>query len=664
VHKAILSYALWQTRFGGDSGIVGRPLRTDRVTYTIVGVMPAGFAFPGTTAFWTPMESWYALATDRQKRRDSRFYATIARLKPGLSVAAAEADLNRVAEGLEREYPKDNEGVRIALTGLREFETSDMRPYLRLLSGAVAVVVLICSVNVAGLLLVRAAGRRRQLALHIALGASRARMVRLLLIESLVLGAAGGAVGVALAVVAVRAVVALIPVTLPFWMTVAVDGPVLRFSVLVTVATSLLFGVAPAMQAARTDPNTVLKEGGRGAVARSRSRTTLVVAEIALSLLLLVCAALLMRTLLALQRIDPGFHSSGLVSARVIKYQAGGVRQSAAALSAMHERILATLRRLPGVESAAVTNGLPYVGTQTERGNVAVTVTGRVDTRILAPLAGADVTTDYFKVMGIPLLRGRMFDASDTNTSAFVAVINERGAKLLWPDRDAVGQEVLWGALSPTNPYCRIVGVVGNVRQQAAERDNGIELYYPVTQWPIANSYYVLRTSIDPDAVSAGVRHAIESTEPTASVTEIKTMDRRIEDSLWQRRLWGIMFTTFAVLALALAAVGLYGVVSHGVAQRTREFGIRMALGAEPGGVRGMVLREAMRLVAIGLALGVAGALAMGRVIASLLHGVPPHDPLTFALVALVLCAAAIAAVWIPSRRASCVDPIVALKAE
>jgi putative ABC transport system permease protein len=664
VHKAILSYDLWQARFHSDPAVVGRPLRTDRVTYTIVGVMPPRFAFPTQTAFWTPMESWYALATDRPKRRDARFYATIARLKPGVTLAQAQSDLNRVAEALEREYPQDNEGVRIKLTPLRDFETGDVRPYLHLVGAGVCLVVLICCANVAGLLLVRTAGQRRQLAIQSALGASRARLIRMLLAESILLGSVGGVAGVALAYAAVRAVVALIPVTLPFWMTIRIDRSVLAFSILLTLAVALVFGAGPAVQASRTELNDAVREGSRGSGRRSRLRHVLVAGEMALSLCLLISAGLLVQTFLRLQHVDPGFRRTGLMTARVVKYQAGGVRQSAAALSAVHERILAVLRRIPGVEAAAATNGLPYVGTQTERGHTTVTVKGRRETRILVPLAGADVTADYFHVMQIPLRRGRLFDASDTNTSPFVAIVNERGAKLLWPDRDAVGQEVLWGSASAVNPYCRIVGVVGNVRQQAAESDNRIELYYPVTQWPIGNSYYVVSTTVDPDAIAASVRRAIESTEPTASVAEMKTMERRIEESLWQRRLWGVMFTAFAVLALALAAVGLYGVISHGVAQRTREFGIRMALGAEPSGVSRIVLREAMTVVAIGMVLGVAVALAAGRAIAHLLHGVPAHDPVTFLTVAIVLSVTAAAAAWVPARRAARVDPIVAIRAE
>jgi putative ABC transport system permease protein len=412
--------------------------------------------------------------------------------------------------------------------------------------------------------------------------------------------------------------------------------------------------------------NTVLKEGGRGGSRQVRLRTVLIVGEVAFSALLLVCAALLAQALLRLQQVERGFNASGLVTVRTVRAQpqTATLRQTAALLTAAHERMIAALEAIPGVATAAVTNGLPFTGTQTERGQGSFAIRGRIDLKTMVPYAGSDVSGGYFRTMEIPLLRGRLFDTSDTPASPMVAIVNERAARLLWPGVDPIGQEILWGPESPANPYCRIVGIVGNVRHQAGETENGIEIYYPSTQWPIANRYYVVRTIGDPDALTDAIRRTIEATERNATVAEVKSMARRIDDSLWQHRLWGVMFGAFAILALTLAAVGLYGVLSHSVGQRTQEIGIRLALGAAPSGVGGMVVREAMALCAIGLVLGLLAAWAVGQVVSGLLFRVPAHDPVTFAAVAGILCAAAAAAAWVPAWRASRVDPIVALRKE
>jgi predicted permease len=316
------------------------------------------------------------------------------------------------------------------------------------------------------------------------------------------------------------------------------------------------------------------------------------------------------------------------------------------------------------VTTAAITNTLPFTGTQVDRRQDTLIARDRPDAKVLAPLAGADVSPDYFRAMGIRLVRGRFFDRSDTTDSQLVVLINERGARMLWPDRDPIGQEVIWGAPSATNTYCRVVGVVADVRHQSAERENGIELYYPLSQWPVSGGYYVVRVSGDPDAMAATIRRTIESAERTLAVADVKTMERRVDESLWQRRLWGVLFTGFAVLALALAAVGLYGVMSHTVAQRTREIGIRMALGDLPLRTGRTVVREGMRLVAVGLVVGGVAALGAGQLIAGLLFGVPPHDAATFATVIAVLVATALAAIVIPAYRAARVDPIVALRTD
>jgi putative ABC transport system permease protein len=667
VHKTLISHALWQSRFGADPDIVGKPLRTDRVTYTIVGVMPAGFAFPQRSGFWSPMESWYATLPDDRaiKKREQHTYATIARVKRGVTLAQAEADLNLIAEALERQFPTDNEGVRIKLTPLREFETGELRPYLALLAAGVGFVLLVCCANIAGLLLLRAEGQRRRLAIQAALGAGRSRVVREQLGESMVLALAGGSVGIAMSYAALGGVLALIPVRLPFWMTIEIDRWVLAFSVALTVATGVVFGLAPAIQASRLDVHRVLKDGGRGSP-RSRLRAALVVAEVGFSLLLLVCAALLTRTLIHLQRVERGFNASGVITVRTVRAQppATTLRQTAALLNERHARTIATLEAIPGVAAAAVTNGLPFTGTVTERGKGSFSIRGRVDVKAMVPYAGSDVSGGYFRTMEIPLLRGRLFDDSDTPSSPMVAIVNERAAKVLWNGGDPIGQDILWGPESPANPYCRVVGIVGNIRQQAGESADGIEIYYPSTQWPIANGYYVIRTRGDPDALADTIRRTIEVAEPQASVAELKTMDRRIADSLWQRRLWGVLFVAFGTMALVLAAVGLYGVVSYSVAQRAQEIGIRMALGAAPLGVAAMVLREALTLGAIGVTLGLAGALAMSRAMSSLLNGVAPHDPLTLAAVAGVLCATAAAAAWIPAHRAARIDPVAALRGD
>jgi predicted permease len=372
-----------------------------------------------------------------------------------------------------------------------------------------------------------------------------------------------------------------------------------------------------------------------------------------------------MQTLVRLQRIDAGFERGGLVTVRVVRFGGGGaVRPAAAVMSAMHERVLDAIDALPGVTAAAISNTLPFTGVQVDRRQDTLLVRDRADTKVLAPLAGADVSRDYFRAMGIRLVRGRLFDRSDTTASQLVVIINERGARMLWPDRDPIGQEVIWGAPSATNTYCRVVGVVADVRHQSAERDNGIELYYPVTQWLVSGGYYVVRVSGDPDAMAATIRRTIETSEPTLAVAEVKTMAQRVDDSLWQQRLWGVLFSGFALLALALAAVGLYGVMSHTVAQRTREIGIRMALGDRPLRMGRMVVREGMNLVAIGLVVGGVAAFGAGRLIGGLLFGVAPHDAITFATVVVVLIGAALAAIVIPAYRAARVDPIVAMRSE
>jgi predicted permease len=328
--------------------------------------------------------------------------------------------------------------------------------------------------------------------------------------------------------------------------------------------------------------------------------------------------------------------------------------------------VLDALRALPGVRSAAETNYLPYAGTTLERIQADIFIKGRAeqDTKTLAPITGADVSLDYFATMRIPLLRGRLFETTDTTESEPVVVLSERAAELFWSGQDPIGKYISWGQVTAANPWTRVIGTVGNVKHHAAEGEIGVEFYYPVTQWPAATSYYVVRTERDPESFIETIRRTVLAAEPNAAISSIKTVEGTMTESLWQRRLWGVLFGAFAGLALVLAAVGIYGVISYSVAQRTREIGVRMALGASPATVRGLVVRESMTLCAVGMAMGVAGALALGRVVQSLLFGVAPHDPATYAIVLAVIAATVAAACWLPAVRASTVDPTVALRAE
>jgi predicted permease len=458
---------------------------------------------------------------------------------------------------------------------------------------------------------------------------------------------------------------ALIPVPLPAWIRVELDGPVLAVTAALGVGTALLFGLAPITAGWRIDLVRALRDGARGST-RSPIRASLVIGEIGLSVVLLVSAGLLMRTFLELQRRHPGFQPEGVVAARAVLWAPGSRQASAAALAGIHDRVLAALRALPGVRSAAVTNYLPYAGTTLERSQSDIFIKGRAaqDTKTLAPISGADVSPDYFATMRIPLLRGRLFEATDTTESEPVVVISERAARLFFRDRDPIGQYVSWGEVSTAQPWTRVVGVVGNVKHHAAEGDIGVEFYYPVTQWPVATSYYVVRTDGDPDAYIDAIRRTVVGAEPGAAIASIKTVERTMTESLWQRRLWGVLFTGFAGLALLLAAVGVYGVISYSVAQRTREMGVRLALGATPAAVRALVVRESMTLCVIGVAIGIVVALAMGRVAQTLLFGVTPYDTPTYGIVLAVLFATVGVASWLPARRASRVSPTVALRAE
>jgi putative ABC transport system permease protein len=668
VHKALIGYGLWKSRYGGDSNIVGKSLRTSRASFTIVGVMAPGFGFPGRVDVWTPLESNFALQTPQRPvgERTGRGYRVIARIKEGFTLRDAEADLNRVAALLAQHYPQDNAGVGVRLRSLRDAETGDIRPFLVMISTAAALVLLICCVNVAGLLLSRALSSRREFAVRTALGASRTQLVRASLTESLVLALAGGALGLGLAFVCVQLLLALIPVALPTWMRITVDGPALAFAFAVSITTTALFGLAPALLASRSNLHNMLKENSRSSTGGGvRVQGALVTAQLCLTLLLLVGAGLLTQTFLALRKQKTGFVTEGLLVARANNYRTGTRVERSVALSQYHQQVLDRLQAIPGITGVGGVDKLPYtrVAPQRSRANLLIRGIANGDMRLQVPVSSANVSPDYFETMGIPLVSGRLFDRRDTPQSPLAIIINERAAQTLWPGRDAVGQELYWGDGQPTpeDPASIVVGVVKNVRTLSGEDDNGLELYYPFTQYPIASTHYVLRTRGDPLTHARAVRQAIQSVDQNSPVMFVKSMDQIIDETLWQRRLWSVLLAAFGLVSLALAAIGVYGLLTYLVSNRTRELGLRLALGAQPSGIRAQVLLHVAKLFGIGLGAGIIGGLALQHLLAGLLFGVTAGDPVNILAAVVVLTAVTWLACYIPAQRASASDPLVAL---
>jgi putative ABC transport system permease protein len=477
----------------------------------------------------------------------------------------------------------------------------------------------------------------------------------------------GGVLGVLFAVASVRALLALIPVALPTWMRIDVDPAALAFAVAATLVTAMLCGLFSALFGLRADLNTTLREDSRTATGGGRRlRGVLIMSQVSLTLLLLIGASLLTETFVRLRNQDTGFSAENLIVVRATNYRTGSRQEQAAALSQFHERVLERVRSLPGVRAAGGTNVVPYTRATAERTRAPLQIRGisAEDVRLQLPLAGADISPGYLETMGIRLVAGRPIDTRDTTESPMVVLVNERAAKALWPDRDPIGQQVYWGAdaPSPSNPYCTVVGVVSDVRHLAGEQDDGLEFYYPYTQYPITNIYYVVRTHSDPMALIPTIREAIHAEDRNAAIVFAKSFDRLIDESLWQRRLWSVLLNAFSIVSLTLVAIGLYGLLSYVVAQQRREIGVRMAMGALPGAILTQVLGYGVRLLFVGCLGGLAAAFALRPLLATLLFGVSPGDLDTLIVAIVLLTFVALAACYVPARRASAIDPIVALR--
>ena len=674
---AVLSDGLWRRRFGADAKVVGSPINLNGKVYTVVGVMPREFrCFNPTTVTGRPTgdvqpQLWvvYQFTPEESQNRAAKYFLGLGRLKPGVTFVQAQNEMSAIAERLAQEFPRQN-GWGVNVRSLPEQIVGGARPALATLLGAVAFVLLIACANVANLLLARSAARAKEFAIRAALGASRARVIRQLLTESLLLAAVSGGLGLALAEGVVQALRAFGPANVPRMDEVALDAPALGFTLLVSVVTGLLFGLAPALQAARTDLNESLQAAARGAVGgfrRQRGRRLLVASEVALALMLLAGAGLMVNSFARLARVDPGFAPGRLIAFDVAlsdtRYAELSTRVAAAGA------LRARLREIPGVVSVATACGLPFgtmlnIGTRVSGESRAAAVPGEqfigVGWRLVSP--------EYFRTMNISLRSGRAFTEQDTTRSAPVAIINETLGRKLYPAEDPVGKRINVHSsttnLALSTNWCEIVGVIRDVKLTGLDAPVQPEVYRPDLQdcfWMLS---VVLNTTLPPASVARLAQAKALAVDREMPIYNLRTMDRAITDSIAARRFTMSLIGIFAALALSLTVIGIYGVISYSVGQRTQEIGIRMALGAPRRAVLALVLREGMGFVGVGLVAGLAGSLALSRVIASQLFGITATDPLTLAGVVALLAGAAFLACLLPARRAAQIDRLVALRNE
>ncbi|HEU4713071.1 MAG TPA: ABC transporter permease [Pyrinomonadaceae bacterium] len=652
----VLSHALWQKRFGGNPDIVNQRITLDGKSFEVVGVMGEDVRFPQKVELWVPINFE---ASPDMKVRAAHFIRPIGRLKPGVTLAQAQADTDAIAAQLEQQYPESNRGWGLRLESLHERLVGSSRTTLFILFGAVGFVLLIACTNVANLLLVRAASRQREIALRTAVGASRGRIVRLLITESLLLALMGGGLGALVAVWGIDLLVTLSTGSIPVTADVKIDTTVLAFTLVTSLITGLLFGLVPALRTMNVNLTDALKDGGRtsseGAL-RNRTRSLLVVFESAVAVVLLVGAGLLVRSLIALQNTNPGFEANGVLTMRVdlprAKYDS---REKAAGF---FKDLETRVGGLPGVETVGMITELPLSG---QANDAPFTVEGRA-TANPAQKFGADfrrVNQNYFHSLRIPLLRGRDFTEQEVRQSENVIVVSQQLVDTVFPNEEPLGKRLM--TVMDDKPY-EIIGVVGDIRHRSLEFAPYAAMYMPTREHGGTN--VVIRTQGDPLTLVPAVRGVVQAIDPDQPIAAIRTMDEWVDTSTATPRYRTTLLALFAALAMILAATGIYGVMSYSVAQRTHEIGVRMALGARRVDVLRLVVRQGMLLVVIGLAIGLAGAVALTRVLATLLFGVTAKDPLTFVAVAALLSAVALIACYIPARRATKVNPLEALRYE
>jgi putative ABC transport system permease protein len=656
----ILSNGLWQRRFGADPKILDQTITLSGQSYTVIGVMPATFRFGGPDlGLWTPM----AFTPQQAQSHGGHWLSAIGRLKPGATANQARAEMVAIAGRLAAQYPDANTGWSVKLMPLLDYIVRDIKPSLIVLLCAVAFVLLIACANVANLLLARAAGRQKEIAIRTALGAGRARIIRQLLTESALLAILGGAAGLTLAKWGMDLLLKLAPEDLPRMSDVSLDGRALAFTAAVTLLTGLIFGLVPALQSSRPNLNETMSETGRGSTEGRRRqlvRGALVVLEIASALVLLIGSGLLIKSFWRLQRVDPGFNPDNTLTLSVSLPRSKYPEESQQV--AFFQQLLEKVRALPGVQAAGATNPLPMAGDTV----LAFLVQGRPP---LPPGAGQStnfyaVSADYFKAMGIRLLKGRLINERDIKEAPHVAMINETMAKKIFPDEEPIGKRITFDGGEPNSDWYEIVGVVSDVKQYGLDQATPMQTYEPYTQQTYPVMTLVARASGDPTNLTAAIRNAVLELDKEQPVANVRTLDRILSTSTAQQRFSALLLGVFAAVAMSLAAVGIYGVLSYAVTQRTHEIGIRMALGAARGDVLRMVVGAGMRLALLGMAAGLAVAFGLTRLMSALLFGVSPTDPMIFGLIPLLIVTVALLACWIPARRATKVDPMIALRIE
>jgi len=660
---ALVSHAYWQQSLDGDANVLGRPLPTAEHSFTIVGVLPPQFRFATSADIYAPIGLTTGPNAGLLDRGNHFGLTGIARLAAGVTREQAQADLERIAASLGREYPKTNTGAGAEVQMLHDRFVERVAPTLVALMGSVGFLLLLTCANVANLLLARGAARQHELAIRTALGGTRWRLIRQLLVESTLLSAAGGACGVAVAAALVKTLVALAPADIPRLEHIGMHQTTLLFALAVSVLAGLVFGAVPALQTSGSRGEHLLARTSRtgGAVAPRRTRRALMAVEVALAAILLTGCGLMLRTLAQLAAVDPGFRTDHLLTARVSL--SGEHWNAPERRVAFYDRALETVKQLPGVTNAALTLSLPIDGSNW--GSIFIVGDKPVPPHSALPMAAfVPVAAGYFETLEMTVRDGRVFDARDRVESQPVAIVNETAAVRLWPGESALGKRVKQGWPEEPGTWREVVGVVSDVKLEGVDQDTPLQIFLPLPQLPVRNVAFVVRTATEPEGLAAALESSVQRVQPDLPVTRILAMTQLMTRAIAGRRLSTVIFAVFAAVAMLIAAVGLYGVVSQSVTERTREIGVRMALGAEQRRVLGMFVRQGLLTALVGIAAGTAGSVLLSTWTEQLVFNVPPRDPATLGAVACLLLGVATLACYVPARRATRVDPLIALKAD